>query len=361
MFANKKTIISLLILVILVLAIPLGVELVRRQQIFQSRATAEPIVFTGPNVKLKDGKWVATKPQISLEITSPLGPPVSPTPTPTPTPIPPQPPPKDTSPIISYEAFHYTGSSGQKVMQKFISKDGGHWERKCTVSGSDVNCPGNGWVKDPNVFTSPDGSPEKIITFGAFSYKGVNDTQKILQAIISENGNTWSRTCAVAGDNVNCPGWDKGPNTIAPDGSGQKIISYAAVSYSSTTGQKVSQSYIAENGDTFARTCTVSGDSVSCPNNTDVTNTDVTQRRYQGWEKYPQKTTAPDKSATRILTYGAFSYTEASTQKVMQTLIGDNGNSFTRTCAVSGADLDCPRIGGVWGNGWSEGPKVSAP
>ncbi len=73
-FKNKKNLVGLLILGLLILGIPLGVSLVRLQQIIKSRATADPIVFTGPNVRQKaDGTWVATKPQIQLQITSPLG------------------------------------------------------------------------------------------------------------------------------------------------------------------------------------------------------------------------------------------------------------------------------------------------
>ena len=75
-FKIKKNLVSLLILGILILGIPLGVNLVRLQQIIKSRAAVDPITFTGSNVKQKnDGTWVATKPQIQLQLTSPLGPP----------------------------------------------------------------------------------------------------------------------------------------------------------------------------------------------------------------------------------------------------------------------------------------------
>lgn len=76
LFHNKKNVINLLILGILILGIPLGVNLVRTQQIIKSRAAVDPITFTGPNVRQKgNGAWVATKPQIELQLTSPLGPP----------------------------------------------------------------------------------------------------------------------------------------------------------------------------------------------------------------------------------------------------------------------------------------------
>src|SRR3990172_3587432 len=85
-FRIKKNLINLLLLGILVLALPLGVDLIRQQQIIKSRALAEPIVFAGDNVEQKDGKWIAKAPQISLEITSPLGPPASPRPSTSPSP-----------------------------------------------------------------------------------------------------------------------------------------------------------------------------------------------------------------------------------------------------------------------------------
>lgn len=70
-FRNKKNLANLLLLGILVLAIPLGVNLVRQQQVLKSRATASAIVFSGPNVKTINNKTVATKPEVTLEITAP--------------------------------------------------------------------------------------------------------------------------------------------------------------------------------------------------------------------------------------------------------------------------------------------------
>lgn len=88
-FKNKKNLVSLLVLGILILGIPLGVNLVKLQQIIKSRAAVDPITFTGPNVRQKnDGTWVATKPKIQLQLTSPLGPPGSPAPSPSGSPRP---------------------------------------------------------------------------------------------------------------------------------------------------------------------------------------------------------------------------------------------------------------------------------
>lgn len=79
-FKNKKSLATLLILGILVLAIPLSINLLRQQQIIRSRATQDPIVFVaGPNVSQKtDGSWVTKSTTVSLQLTSPLGPPGSP-------------------------------------------------------------------------------------------------------------------------------------------------------------------------------------------------------------------------------------------------------------------------------------------
>ncbi|MBI2196785.1 hypothetical protein HYU45_04225 [Candidatus Daviesbacteria bacterium] len=82
LFKQKKTLITLLILGILILAVPLGINLIKQQQIFKSRAAGEPIVIqetkdvfqkTKPDGTLE---WVARKDaKISIELTSPLGPP----------------------------------------------------------------------------------------------------------------------------------------------------------------------------------------------------------------------------------------------------------------------------------------------
>lgn len=75
-FKNKKNLINILILGILILALPLVVAGLRWQQIIKSRAVADPIVFTGTNVtKKNDGSWVARTATVSVQLTSPLGPP----------------------------------------------------------------------------------------------------------------------------------------------------------------------------------------------------------------------------------------------------------------------------------------------
>ncbi|MBU1000411.1 hypothetical protein KKE78_03405 [Patescibacteria group bacterium] len=76
-FKKKKNLANLLLLGILILGLPMGVSLVRQQQIIiQSRATAEPIRFTGEGVTYNDTNkiWTATSTQVSLVLTSPLGP-----------------------------------------------------------------------------------------------------------------------------------------------------------------------------------------------------------------------------------------------------------------------------------------------
>lgn len=95
-FKQKKNLISLLILGILILAVPIGINLIRQTQIFKSRATGEPIAIkesTGVFRRTKpDGtlEWVANKgARVSLELNSPLGSPFpnqSPVPSPSPSP-----------------------------------------------------------------------------------------------------------------------------------------------------------------------------------------------------------------------------------------------------------------------------------
>lgn len=74
-FFTRKNIINLLLLAITVLGLPLGLNALKTAQILRSRASLDPIVFTGPNVETRNSKTVATKPQVSVQIASPLGPP----------------------------------------------------------------------------------------------------------------------------------------------------------------------------------------------------------------------------------------------------------------------------------------------
>ncbi len=75
-FKNRKKLVGLFILGLLILGILVGVNLGRLQQIIKSRAAVDPIVFAGPNVRQKnDGSWAATRPHIQFQLTSPLGPP----------------------------------------------------------------------------------------------------------------------------------------------------------------------------------------------------------------------------------------------------------------------------------------------
>lgn len=78
LLGSKRNLINLLILGILILAVPLGVNLLRNRQIFKSKAVVDPIVLTGSDARKKsDGTWVITQPEVALQITSSLGPPVS--------------------------------------------------------------------------------------------------------------------------------------------------------------------------------------------------------------------------------------------------------------------------------------------
>ena len=73
-FLNKKNIITLLLLAILVLAIPVGVRLVKTQQILQSRATGGGITFRGTGVACPaSGECSTTERQIEVVLDSPFG------------------------------------------------------------------------------------------------------------------------------------------------------------------------------------------------------------------------------------------------------------------------------------------------
>ncbi len=89
-FRDPKKLASIIILLVLVVAVPLGLKLIREQQICKSRAGAEPIVIKETaDVFQRNGQWVAKKDaKISLELTSPLGPAGSPPPSDAPSPTP---------------------------------------------------------------------------------------------------------------------------------------------------------------------------------------------------------------------------------------------------------------------------------
>lgn len=76
-FKNKKNLSNLLIMGILILAVPIGVTLIRQQQILKSRATNPPITFVEkPNVTTKnpDGSWKTTSTTVSLLLSAPYPP-----------------------------------------------------------------------------------------------------------------------------------------------------------------------------------------------------------------------------------------------------------------------------------------------
>lgn len=74
---------NLIVIAVLILIIPVGILLTRTAQVFNPRASVDPIVFTGSNVETIDGKKVLTAPEVTLQLTSKLGG-VAPSPTPTP-------------------------------------------------------------------------------------------------------------------------------------------------------------------------------------------------------------------------------------------------------------------------------------
>lgn len=77
---NKKNIIGLLVLLIILVAVPLTLRLMQQQQTLRSRATTgiTGVTFSGPNVKVKDNKTILKlndqgEAVVDLVITSPLG------------------------------------------------------------------------------------------------------------------------------------------------------------------------------------------------------------------------------------------------------------------------------------------------
>lgn len=112
-FKNKKNIINLLILLILVLGLPLGVKLIREQQILKSRAdvTGRVDFVEEAGILEKRGSiFVLTQQaqgKVKLTLTSPLGPPgagnvtaATPTPTPASTASPTPTPASTASPLV---------------------------------------------------------------------------------------------------------------------------------------------------------------------------------------------------------------------------------------------------------------------
>lgn len=77
-FKNKRNLSNLILLLILVIGLPIGIGLVRQQQILRSRAAVDPIVFlAGQCVENRNGKLVATCENVAIQLTSPLGPPAT--------------------------------------------------------------------------------------------------------------------------------------------------------------------------------------------------------------------------------------------------------------------------------------------
>ncbi len=77
LFSSRKNLISVMVVLILVLAIPVGIYLIRQTQIFKSRATSDPIVFSGSNVtKDAQGRYHlvdSTNKTVTLQLSTNLG------------------------------------------------------------------------------------------------------------------------------------------------------------------------------------------------------------------------------------------------------------------------------------------------
>lgn len=68
---SKKNIINLLLLGILILGIPLATNMIKYRQILTSRAGADPITFTGVNIKTVGANKYATSTKVDIELVAP--------------------------------------------------------------------------------------------------------------------------------------------------------------------------------------------------------------------------------------------------------------------------------------------------
>ena len=169
-FKSKKVLINLLVLGILVLALPLGIKLIREQQIIKSRATEQPPVkfIEGENTFQRNGQWMATRPQVTLELTSPLGPPepaatATPTPGPTATPTP-HAPTATPAPAATATPAPVTAQSATFNGVSFSNLDGAAISTKLTFPS------GQFYVDVPVVVNLSSGSPRNLII--RFNYLG---------------------------------------------------------------------------------------------------------------------------------------------------------------------------------------------
>ncbi|MDD2822481.1 MAG: hypothetical protein PHQ59_00190 [Candidatus Daviesbacteria bacterium] len=114
------------------------------------------------------------------------------------------------------------------------------------------------------------------------------------------------------------------------------LISYGAFSYTTSADnvQHVSQSILADNGYAYGRTCIVENGQVNCDGT-----------RFP-WTK--TVASAPDGSNIKIISYGAFSYDSNGQQKAVQSLIGEDGTSFSRSCNVGATDLNLSATACPW-------------
>lgn len=75
---SRKNVLTGVVIVLLLVAIPVGLRLLQEQQSIRSRAAAGPIQFTGINVSTQNGREVFRlddhgEPTVGLTLTSPFG------------------------------------------------------------------------------------------------------------------------------------------------------------------------------------------------------------------------------------------------------------------------------------------------
>ncbi|TSC86838.1 MAG: putative peptidoglycan binding protein [Microgenomates group bacterium Gr01-1014_7] len=88
---NKKNLITVLILLILITGIPLGLQLIKKEQTLKSKAVEPPrgVTFSGPNVATRNNRTILKldadgNARVDLVITAPNVPGTQPTSTPSP-------------------------------------------------------------------------------------------------------------------------------------------------------------------------------------------------------------------------------------------------------------------------------------
>lgn len=339
-FLTKKNLIALLLAGITLLIIPVGIKLVREQQLLKTRATGEEITFVPKEgVVACNGTNCTTKETtVDIALRSPFGPPGPPLPTPTPT-SPPVP-----QHFISLGNFTYVKDGQQKLNQSAVADDGHTvYTRECEITSSGVNWSGcNGADKWTKTSLSIPGTGGKIIGYDAFT-QDVSGQMKLVQSLLAEDGNTtYTRECDVTSSGVNWSGCNGAESwrvsSLSSSGiSGGSIQAYAVFTYTENGASKLLQSFIAQDGVTsYGRVC-------------DVTPSGVNWSGCNRADKWSTNSlSALGLSTTSYISTAAFSYSENGAPKLFQLLLGADGMTvFSRVCDITSSGVNWSGCNGV--------------